>query len=338
MKKNRKKLLKVFVEYGIHLWVILITVNLAVLYAVHFFIMGATCMTAQQVSSDSRCLYIWGQQIYQIGSRPSGHHGHPCGTDVTTVMPSSHTSNQASYLLPNYVANVCTAVAPTPTATPKPASPTAKPTNTPIPNKAPTATPKQQPTSTPKPTPTSPPNATQLGFTLLIHGIGNGGDGANPKGIGNMTPLHPQKTITIEVFNSNNLNVATVQGLVTYDKATGYYKGNISLGNGISTGYYSVRIKVTGYLRKIIPGIQNIQAGKINTVTPVPLVTGDIDNDNILSVLDYNLLMNCYSDLLPPTACADDNAKQAADLNDDGNVNQFDYNLFFRELAFRTGD
>lgn len=333
MKKNRKRLLKVLAEYGIHLWIILVITNLAVLYAVHFFIMGATCMTPQQVSSDSRCLYIWGKQIYKIGSRPGGHHGHPCGTDVTSVMPASHTGNQASYLLPNYIANVCTVSTPTPTPTKK-----LLPTNTPIPNKTPTPTPTRQPTNTPKPTPTTPPNATLLNFTFLIHGIGNGGDGANPKGQGNMAPLHPQKDITIEVFNSKNLNVANIQGLVNYDKATGYYKGNISIGNNIVSGSYSIRIKIAGYLRKIIPGIVNIQAGKSNTVTPVALVTGDIDNDNILSVLDYNLLMNCYSDLLPATNCNDDAAKQAADLNDDGNVNQLDYNLFFRELAFRTGD
>jgi hypothetical protein len=56
-----------------------------------------------------------------------------------------------------------------------------------------------------------------------------------------------------------------------------------------------------------------------------------------MNILDYNILMNCYSDLLPPVNC-DALKKGSADLTDDGQVNQYDYNLFLRELNNRGGD
>jgi hypothetical protein len=139
----KSKYFKVFVEYGIHLWIILFIANIALLYAVHFFIIGATCMTSQQVQADtSRCLYIYGNQVFNVGSQGNPHHGHPCGTDVTTAIPSSHVGNQASYLLPNYVADICsngtpsTAPSISPVTVPSPGCLGGCPTLTPTPSMA----------------------------------------------------------------------------------------------------------------------------------------------------------------------------------------------------------
>lgn len=144
----KSKKFKVFIEYGIHLWIVLFIANIALLYAVHFFIIGATCMTSQQVQTDtSRCLYIYGQQVFSVGSQGNPHHGHPCGSNVTTVIPSSHVGNQASYLLPNYVADLCsnstpsTAPSATPITVPSPGCIGACPTLTPTPSMAPTMQP-----------------------------------------------------------------------------------------------------------------------------------------------------------------------------------------------------
>lgn len=111
---------------------------------------SASCMTVAQVQSDSRCLYIVTTQIYEKGSRSSPHHAHPCGSDVTNVLPASHLGNIAFYLTPNFRANVCPAVANTPT--PLPPTPTHTPTNTPIPTNTPFPTPTQTPINTPFPT------------------------------------------------------------------------------------------------------------------------------------------------------------------------------------------
>ena len=63
----------------------------------------------------------------------------------------------------------------------------------------------------------------------------------------------------------------------------------------------------------------------------------NINNDNKLDILDYNTLIGCYSDLAAATSC-NYTQKTASDLNDDGTVNQFDYNLFLRETAIQPGE
>ena len=204
------------------------------------------------------------------------------------------------------------------------ANPTTVPTVTPI------------LTSTPYPTPTVVSNATQMKLTLLLHGRGNGGDSANASGKGNAVPIHPQQAVTIEIFNNVNVNVGTVNGTVTYDTVSGNYQGTIAVGN-LATGLYSLRVRVNNYLRKLIPGIQSLTVGKINTIPPTALIAGDSDGDNVVTVLDYNVLMDCYSDLLPAASC-DAAKKLKSDLDDDGFVNQKDYNLLFRELTYRSGD
>lgn len=59
--------------------------------------------------------------------------------------------------------------------------------------------------------------------------------------------------------------------------------------------------------------------------------SGDINGDNKIDILDYNILLGCYSDMLPPISCNSTN-KLRADLNNDGKVNQYDYNIFIRTL------
>jgi hypothetical protein len=56
----------------------------------------------------------------------------------------------------------------------------------------------------------------------------------------------------------------------------------------------------------------------------------------LINILDYNILMGCYSDLSPAINCPAGEEKRA-DITDDGAVNQFDYNLFLRELINRGG-
>ncbi len=67
------------------------------------------------------------------------------------------------------------------------------------------------------------------------------------------------------------------------------------------------------------------------------LIAGDSNNDNLVNLLDYNMITDCYSDFLPANACADENKKLMTDLTDDGKVNQFDYNLLLRELGVQAG-
>ena len=201
-----------------------------------------------------------------------------------------------------------------------------------VPTNTPTLTPT--PTNTPTPTPVS----TKVSMSLLLHGLGKAGDAAKPgaTGGGNTNPLHPQRTVTVQVFNAQNQLVVTKQGQVNYNTTTGSFKGTVDLGTTITNGIYTVKVKTNQFLNTLIPGIQSITAGSTHQLPEVSMINGDINNDNVLNILDYTILLGCYSDFQPPASCTTQN-KVMADLNDDGDVNQFDYNLFLRELTNVSG-
>lgn len=204
---------------------------------------------------------------------------------------------------------------------------------TPTPTLNPTATP------TPKPTATPTPGVTRMNMTVSLDGIGNRGDNTNPTGssLSNKTPLHTTIGADIYVYTTSNSLIASGTGTLTYSATAGNYTGDVPISQGFPTGFYVVKVKTHTHLRRQIDQIQNIVAGQDNVITPVALVTGDINNDNVLNILDYNLLLNCYSDLTAAVDCPSLASKTDADLNDDGAVNQVDYNLFLRELSTQPG-
>lgn len=273
---------------------------------------------------------------------------------------SSDESNQnvLSTSTPAYIAITAPA---TPTPSPYQATVSATPTQTasvspteyPVgggPTYAPTAVPTIEPTYPPTsgatltptaaqyPSITTAPNDTILSFNLLIHGIGSSGDNVNPtsSSMSNKNPLHPQRTIEVQVFDSTNMLVRTVTGPVTYSSASGSFLGKVSLGSSFIQGIYTVKVKEPTHLRRLVPGIITIKPLMENAISQIALVAGDINNDNFINVVDYNILVGCYSDLLPPVSCTDI-TKQTSDLNDDGAVNQIDYNLFLREITVQLG-
>ncbi len=111
-----------------------------------------SCLTRDEVAANANCLYILSNRVYKKGSRSSPHKGHPCGMDITSIIPSFHTNDIPRYLTPNFFADICTQ---TPTNTPTP-----YPTNTPAPTSTqiPTATSAPAATATPTPIPPTPTN------------------------------------------------------------------------------------------------------------------------------------------------------------------------------------
>jgi hypothetical protein len=191
-------------------------------------------------------------------------------------------------------------------------------------------------TPTTGPTVTVAPGNTAVSLNLLLHGIGKGGDSANPNSGGNPSPRRTQRNVTVEVYNSQNQLILTKQGNVSFGAANGNFTGQVDLGTTIATGVYSVKVKTTQFLNTLVPGIQSLTQGTVNQLPATVLVNGDIDGNNTLNILDYNILMGCYSDFLPAPSCSTTN-KPLADLDDDGDVNQYDYNLFLREITNRAG-
>jgi Mg-chelatase subunit ChlD len=205
----------------------------------------------------------------------------------------------------------------------------------------PTPTPTQTPTPTPtpKPTATPTPSKTSLNMTVYLDGIGSRGDNTNPtaSSLSNKTPQHQSLNAELSIFTTSNNLIASGTGTLTYNTTVGAYTGDVPVQTGFPTGQYIIKVRTNTHLRKQIEQIQTITAGTDNTITPVSLVAGDIDNNNALNILDYNLLLNCYSDLAAAVDCPALTNKSNADLNDDGNVNQDDYNLFLRELSTQPG-
>ena len=129
-KITKPSIKKILFGYGFHIWFLLFIVNVVIFYAAEYRARGQTCFTTAQVSSDSRCLYILNNKVYEKGTRSAPHQGHPCGTNVTSVIPSFHTDSPATYLDPTYVGDICVAPSVAP-STPPIQTPTNDPTTQP---------------------------------------------------------------------------------------------------------------------------------------------------------------------------------------------------------------
>jgi beta-glucanase (GH16 family) len=190
---------------------------------------------------------------------------------------------------------------------------------------------------TPMPTITTQPSITSattpISLTVKLHGLGNAGDNANPTG-GNPNPIHSAKPITLEVVNPQGDVLNSVSGTITYQATTGIFRGTVRLPNAVATGSYRFRISSPGYLSSVIPGIYTVQQGQSVTTTMSTLVSGDTNNDNVLDILDYNAIMDCW---INTTNCSIDK-KALTDLDDNGAIDVTDYNLFIRELSVQRGN
>lgn len=184
---------------------------------------------------------------------------------------------------------------------------------------------------------TPPPGSTSVGVALFLHGIGKAGDNVSATAAGNMNPQHPSRNISVVLKDTNNTTYPAFSGTVQFDTASGDFKGSINLNNTINTGGYLARVLTDGYLSKQHMSILTITKGQVTQLPSFSLTTGDVNKDNLLNVNDYNMILDCFADLSPARNCADPTKKQITDLTDDGNVNQFDYNLFLRELSVQPG-
>lgn len=195
--------------------------------------------------------------------------------------------------------------------------------------------PTNNPTNNPTQLPTNPPagGGITINMQLLLHGIGKGGDNANPGSGGNPTPIHTTRTITATLINASGQPQTQANGTIQYNSASGNFTGNITI-SSVPAGAYLVKIKVPGFLQKQLPTIVDTTKQTTFTPTQAAVVTGDVTNDNTLSLADYIMITNCFGSKINTPSCQD---KTAADINDDGKIDGIDYNLFLRELSTQNG-
>ena len=267
------------------------------------------------------------------------------GTLLTTVSTNSYlrnATNMITFIIKSLGGGRESAKGTTVTC---PAVPT--PTNTPVP---PTATPTLKPTATPTPTniptptatPTPLPNSTILSLVVGIDGVGSTGDNASPNNSSgsNKNPLHPTRNVTVGIYNSSNQLITSANGNIVYNTTTGKFAGTVNLGTNFTTGNYLVSILTDAHLQRVLPGIQTITSGITNTLPSTNVVAGDLNKDNALTILDYNILLSCsiYSQDNNALCKSNPNFSTFSDLDDNGTVDQFDYNLFVREYSVQNGD
>ncbi|OGH53762.1 MAG: hypothetical protein A3G15_03765 [Candidatus Levybacteria bacterium RIFCSPLOWO2_12_FULL_40_10] len=207
---------------------------------------------------------------------------------------------------------------PTPTKTPTPTlTPTL--TNTPTPTASPTPTSQQ-----PSPTPTLSPNQSSIALTIKLAGIGS-----NTSLGQNNNPVKTSLPVEIQVFNLNSHKIKDVGGNLIFDSATASFKGTVFLGSDLTESAYVFKVRLNNALWKAITS--QITPGQTTNLPEKELISGDLDQNNELNLLDYNALISCYGS----KSCSN---KEKADLNLDGKVDELDLNIFYAALAKRTGD
>ncbi len=152
----------------------------------------------------------------------------------------------------------------------------------------------------------------------------------------NIHPAHTQRPLRVRVFDSRNAQVRDITATATQRPGTGNYTANVDLGT-LAGGYYQIRVRLDYTLERLTQGITTIIASRPNYPPVTPVTVGDINQDGVVNINDYNLLMRCYSDLTPPKGPCDSSLKRASDLNDDGSVNGLDYNLYLRVVQSQRG-
>lgn len=234
----------------------------------------------------------------------------PCGTGVAT--------NYATMAYNGYTSSgacsqyCCTNVSPTPT---------------------PTVT--VTPSFTPSPTP-----STRIDLTICLHGLGNCGDNVSPNAGGNKNLKHLTRALNLGLFDSSDQQVASITGTLQYSTASAKFTAKLTVPANISAGSYIAKINADGFLTKQVPGITQVTSGQTITIPEVSLVAGNINNDNQVDILDYNLLTDCFGSKQTSPSCTihPTSTSSGADLNDDGVVDAADYNLFLRELSVQKAN
>ena len=200
-------------------------------------------------------------------------------------------------------------------------------------------------------TPNPAGHTTVLKFSILLHGVGAGGDNANDASeLSNKNPLHPQRNLDVQVFDQNNQLVSSSSSSIVYHAEDGKFLGTIDLGTNFATGNYNLKVRTDGHLRRLIPGIQRITNLEDNDIPETDIVSGDVNNDNSLNALDYNALLDCGYGVLNPLPMEDASSifntptcqvhqpAHLLDTDDNGIINSPDFNLFLRELSVQKGD
>lgn len=145
-------------------------------------------------------------------------------------------------------------------------------------------------TTTPSPSLGSGNTNATISFTFSLPGIGPASENKNPN------PQRTQRMINVGIINSSGA-ATSAQGTANFDSATNTYKGTVTVSN-LAPGTYTAKIRLDNTLWKKLPDTITITSGP-NTLstTTVQLISGDIDQNNSLTIADYTSFVKCFKAL-----------------------------------------
>jgi hypothetical protein len=234
-------------------------------------------------------------------------------------------------------------------------SSTTNPTSTPVSASESDETDNNQPTETPEPTVTPPPYFT-LFFSIGLDGIGAAGDHSyrctdlescndNKDNIVNGTRNTDLTKLKVMISNSTNQNNPDTRYLsLDYNGDTGFFETSDTI--NLPNGNYTIKVGTPGFMADyILPIQQKFEDGQEYILNTLNLTNGDINQDQKLSVTDYQILMSCLSPENGNIHSFDSyqicnqspSYAKLADLNNDGVVDNYDFILFEREYGVQSG-
>lgn len=212
------------------------------------------------------------------------------------------------------------------------ASPTPSPLVTPSPSPLPTPTPSPIPSPNVSPI----PGSTKISFAFSLPGIGT--DSAKGE---NNSPKHASTTIQFALVNPALGNPFGTFSEAVYNTTTGFYE--VSDEKTVNTpGAYALKVRTIASLWKQFGGYLNIAPNVSATAPAAVLTSGDLNQDNITDLTDYNIMLSCINKPFDDPSCkAQDytgKTYNVSDLNDDGVVDAKDFNILLRSFTIRSGD
>lgn len=183
------------------------------------------------------------------------------------------------------------------------------------------------------PSPIATSGATQISFAFSLPGIGT--DSARGE---NNAPKHASTSASIALVDSSG-NPLKILASAIYNPTTGLFEVG-DLKTVPSTGTYTLKTRTINSLWKQFPGFFTITLNTIN-VPSAMLTTGDLNQDNITDLTDYNIMISCMNKSFIDPSCKADHTGlpfNIADLNDDGAVDLKDLNILLRSYRVHEGD
>ncbi len=200
-----------------------------------------------------------------------------------------------------------------------------------------------EPSISTTPQPSTTPSAGTLG-TLSVHF-----EGIDPQNT--ILPNHLQRNVILSFYPDQNFTkdpVQTVTTVVTFSQSDpngSFINNTIDLSSIPNGTYYVLAKSPEGSLQELltqnpitITANQTVSLNGTTTNTnPTNLRMGDLDNNNIVDLQDYNVIIDCYDTKSTSNSCKNHHLSDSlkglfADINDDGFVDGLDYNLLIRNF------